>query len=128
MAITHVWSSSVKPSGLASFPADLPITISGPEGIDIEAVLLGGATATVFLGSVDNTKIVSFAAHSSASSVFFTTPSQSINLGTAKVLGWHNQMPATSTNPITTTISKVVADNSANTVSTTFRMAILLSL
>jgi hypothetical protein len=124
MAITHVWSTVVKPSGLASFPADAPITISGPESVDVEADVAGGGTSTVFLGSIDNTKIISMAAVSSVTTVYFTTPGQSMNVSKVS-LAWNNQMPATSTNPMTTTISKIVVGN-LGTVTTTFRASFLL--
>jgi len=126
-SVSHVWTQVIKPSGLPQFPADVPITITAPEAVDVEQLILGGATATLFVGSIDNTKIVSCAFHSSAANVFFHTPSQSLNLSTAKALGWNNQMPATATNPITAPMTSVVVDNSANpTTGTTFRMSVLV--
>jgi hypothetical protein len=124
---SHVWSQRVQPSGLSAFPADPPLLLTAPTIIDIDRIIDPGGTATVFGGLIDNTKIVSFVAESLATSVFFTTPGQSINLSPARALGWHNLMPPSSANPITMPITLIVVDNTANpTRDTIFRMSVLV--
>jgi len=128
---THVWTNAVKPSGLPSLPADLPVTITGNESIEFEAVVTAGTTTELDCGAIDRTKVVSFVLHSSAVAVTVNSNTanasggQTFDLSVAKGNGWNNTM--TFANPLTADITALFVIN-AGVVATTFRASFLLSV
>ncbi len=128
---SHVWTTSVKPSGLPTLPADLPVTITGNESIEFEASVGAATTTELDCGSIDRTKVVSFVLHSSAVNVTVNTNSanavggQTFDLTAAKGTGWNNTMSFA--NPLSVDVTALFIIN-AGTVATTFRGSFLLAV
>ncbi len=128
---THVWTTSCKPSGLPSLPSDLPVTITGNEAVEFEAIVPAASTTQLDVGTIDRTKVVSFIMHSTVTGVTVNsnavdaTGGQTFDLSAAKGDGWNNTM--TFSNPITSDISALFVIN-ADAKQTTFRASFLLSV
>ncbi len=128
MADTHVWTSSLKPSG-PSFPSDAPVTITGNLSVEFDATVTAGTTLQLDCGSIDRTAVVSYGMHSSEVSVTVNsnaadaTGGQTFALGAAKADGWNNTMSFA--NPITDNITALFIIN-AGAKDTKFRASFLL--
>lgn len=129
MAISHVWTNTVKVPGLATLPADPPITITGDYAVDVEQAVAPGATAEIDVGTVIAAKIQSMVIHSDQVSVTVNTNAsdgsggQTFALGAAKALGWNNSLAFA--NPVSVDITKFFVTN-AGAKLTTFRAGFLL--
>ena len=138
MAVTvgavHLWTLSCKPTGLPNMPSDAPVPIPGTFSEDIEDLVPVGTVMQVFLGSIDQTKVVSFVLHSSVNDVsVYTnantalTADQVFPLGTAKAVGWNTSMSGVPT-PLTGPITALYVDNTTGAKDTVFRASFLLKL
>jgi hypothetical protein len=129
VAISHVWTNTVKVPGLATLPADAPVTIAGASAVDVEVVVGAGLTVEVDVGTINIADVVSLVMHSDQVNVTVNTNAsdgsggQTFALGAAKALGWNNALSFA--NPVTIDIDKFFITN-AGAKSTTFRAGFLL--
>jgi hypothetical protein len=130
LAISHVWTNTVKVPGLSTLPADAPVTIVGASAVDVETAVAAGATVEVDVGTINIAKVVSLVMHSDQVNVTVNTNAvdgsggQSFALGAAKGFGWNNALP--NPNPVTIDINKFFVTNTG-AKATTFRAGFLLS-
>src|SRR5437868_6525883 len=108
-----VWTSQqiVKIPGLANLPVDGAIQLTGDSEQVYEKDVLAGQTVELDFGSIDKTKIVSYAFHSSVVNCTLNTNAvdasggNSFALVAAKAIEWDNTLPVAS--QITQNITKL---------------------
>lgn len=131
--VTHTWTTSVKVPGLATLPADAPLSVTGDYAVEVEIAVNAGATSVeVDVGSIDRTKIQSIIINADKAPMdVYTnaadgTGGQHIVLAANKSICWNvNQLPQ-QTNPISANITKFFANN-ASLTNGTLRVGVLLN-
>jgi hypothetical protein len=118
MALTHTWTTKVAVPGLPALPADAPLLITGPYGVELEI--------NVPAGAVSQEEDISVIAHARIASIVINadlapmdvytnaadgTGGQHFALAANKSVAWNNQM--TFANPITADITKFFANNAS---------------
>jgi hypothetical protein len=129
MALTHVWTNTVKVPGLPSLPADAPVTIVGDYAVDVEQSCAAGVVTEIDVGTITFSQIQSIVLHTDQVNVTVKTnstgaPGNTFSLGSGKALGWNNTLSYS--NPVTSNITKFFVDNTAGAKTTLFRAGVLL--
>ena len=131
--VIHKWTTAVAVPGLATLPADAPLSVTGDYAIEVEIAVGAGATnVEVDVGTVVFSKIQSIIINADKAPMdVYTnavdgTGGQHFALAANKSVCWNvNQLPQ-QTNPITANITKFYGNNSS-LVAGTLRVGILLS-
>ena len=134
MSVKHTWTTSIKNDSGAAVVTDPPLVLTANAEHNFDVTVAPSTTVEVDMPVTVADIISAFLTTDKAVTVKTnsnSTPVQTFTLqdkaaGNVNSVSWNNQMPATSTNPFTSNITKFYITNASSTATATVRGGFLL--